>query len=87
MEKIILILGLLLFIEALFIKWNVYNKIAQLGASQKSKFFYNLCTCMFCLRFHFSVIITLIVIIFAGYYQEALITPFVVTGLSTLKQY
>lgn len=86
MEKIIIIFAFLLFIEALFVKWKVFEMLSKIGSQVKSKFFYQMLNCQFCIRFHLSIIITLVSIILFGYYQEALIMPFVVSGLMTLKK-
>lgn len=86
MEKIIILFAVLLFVEALFIKWKVFELLSKTGSQVKSKFFYKMLNCQFCIRFHLSIIITLVSIIIYGFYKEALMMPFVVTGLMTLKR-
>lgn len=86
MEKIIVLFAVMLFVEALFIKWNVFDLLSRIGSQSQHRFFYEMFNCLFCIRFHLSIIITLVSIIFFGFYKEALIMPFVVTGLMTLKR-
>lgn len=85
-QIILVVYGLVLFVNALFEKWGLWDKIALLGAVCKHKKIYELAQCRFCLLFHTGWIITLIYCLFNGFEAGFLITPFVVTGLITTKK-
>lgn len=84
MEKIFVILGLVHFVDAIFEKWGIWDKLLLIGAMVKNRFFYDLTQCRFCLRFHLSVLFTLIHSIFFGFNIQDLLIPFVVLGLTNL---
>jgi len=74
------VLGLMFFIDALFVKWDVWEMISKLGSSTKSLFVYKMTQCRFCLMFHFSIIITIVYGIFSSFSFDLTIIPFVVGG-------
>ncbi|QHB40979.1 hypothetical protein HWC99_gp48 [Flavobacterium phage vB_FspS_tant8-1] len=84
MEKIFVILGLVHFVNALFEKWGIWDKLLLVGSISKNRFFYDLTQCRFCLLFHLSIIFTLIHSICFGFNIHDLLIPFVVLGLTQL---
>lgn len=82
LQTIFVVLGLTLFINALMEKWNLWDDIARFGSNSKSKFFYQLTTCRFCLLSHIGLVVTCIVGIFGGLSVSwsVLIVPMVVSG-------
>lgn len=86
MKKIIIVFGVVLFLTALFDKFGTWQLIEKKGSECKSKFFYTLSQCRFCITFHLGWIITLFVGAFSCFTWELLPIPFVVSGLLTLKK-
>lgn len=84
-ENIIVVLGLVLFVLALFDKFYVWDKIGEFGAKSGIKIVYQLSQCQFCLIFHVSWIITLIYLSITGLNLGIFVIPFVVSGIITLK--
>ena len=80
-EKIFVILGLVLFVNQLFVKWDVWAWFKLKGMKSKFEFFFKLSTCRFCLLFHVSWILTFIYSLFGSFGWDALVVPFVVSGL------
>lgn len=85
-QSILVIYGLVLFLDALFDKWGIWFRLEEWGASSETKFIYKLTNCRFCTLTHLSTILTIIYFAFAGCSWEALVVPFVVSGLLTLKR-
>lgn len=80
-QKILVIVGLLLFINQIFKKFEIWDFLKDVGAESGTKWFYRMTYCRFCLLFHISCILTLIQSIFTGLNWDALLVPFVSMGL------
>lgn len=85
-QTILIVLGLLHFIDALFEKWNIWENVLQFGCNSKHKFIYDLCFCRFCLLFHLGWIITFLYGCFYSFSFDLMIVPCVVTGITYLIQ-
>lgn len=83
-QHILIVMGLVLFIEALFDKWGFWYDLHEYGV-KKNRFVYDLTSCMFCVRFHLSWITTLILCLLTGFEDYSILIPFIVSGLTTLK--
>jgi len=83
---IIIILGLLYFIDAIFDKFFIWEKIENEGMKAGLKIIYDLSQCRFCLMFHIAWIMTVFYGAIAGFKTELIIVPFVVLGLTRLKE-
>jgi hypothetical protein len=83
-QEIFIVLGLVMFVDALFEKWGVWEYIAKVGSGSSSETIFQLSQCEFCLKFHLSVVLTLILSIFVGFEWSILIVPGVVSGLIRL---
>jgi len=83
-QTILICLGLTMFVDSLFEKWNIWDWIEFHGSKTNSEFFYQLSKCRFCLRFHLATILTLILIPFVGFEWSILVVPGVVSGLIRL---
>lgn len=78
---IILVLGLVAFINGVFNKYDLYTKIGLWSSRQGSKFLYKAGNCKFCISAYLSIIVTIIVSLFVGFQWEHLGVPFAVAGL------
>lgn len=83
-QTILAVLGLLYFTDALFDKWNVWERIAEFGSRSKHKLVFDLCFCRFCLMFHIGWMITIVYGAIYAFSVDLLIVPFVVIGLTRL---
>jgi hypothetical protein len=79
--NILIILGVVNFIDALFIKFGIWDLIALEGSKVNSEFVFQLSRCEFCLKFHLATVSTLVLICFTGFEWGVLIVPVVVSGL------
>lgn len=96
-QPIIILLGIVYFIDAIFNKYHVWKLIEKKGSKQ-SKFVYKLTSCRFCMNFHLNWIVILMLGFFSellGFFSESqnalgffselsieiVILPFVVSGL------
>lgn len=86
MERIIIILGLLYFIDAMFDKFFIWRKMEEVSRFAPNRFVYKLMNCRFCLMFHMTWIITVIYGTATSFEMKLLLVPFVVIGLSRLKE-
>jgi len=84
MENIIIILGLLYFIDALLDKFLIWNWIERKGSKVKFKFMYLLSQCRFCIMFHIGWILTLIYGAITVFKIELIVVPFVISGLTRI---
>ena len=78
------LIGLVSFIEKILEKWGFYNYIQQKGSSGNSMFIYKLTSCRFCLRFHLTWIVFLIVALFYNRNVIICLVPFAVIGFINL---
>jgi hypothetical protein len=83
-QTILVVYGLLYFIDSLFDKWNTWERIAEFGSTAKHKFIYDLCFCRFCLMFHLAWMITILYGAFSSFSFDLVAVPFVVSGLTRL---
>lgn len=82
LEKIIILLGILYFTDALFVKWNIWSKLEMITMKSPVKFFFDLITCRLCSIFHLSSILTItMAIVFFGFTWDLIWINFVVVGL------
>lgn len=86
METIIIILGLVAFVDQLLIKWSVWYRLEQFTSKQNSKFLHSAATCRFCLLFHLGLIVSAVYGLATGFNITLYLTPFVVSGLLTLSK-
>ena len=82
--KIIIVLGIVNFLDGLFQKWNIWNWLSKIGSETSSRFIYDLTTCKICLTFHLSILVTLLMGASCGFEWGLFTVPFVVVGLTTL---
>lgn len=80
-EQLITIIGIVVFIDLLFGKWEIWNKLYEWSTKSKSKFIYKLFKCRFCLMFHLSFITTLIYASVFGFSHEQIFIPLISTSL------
>lgn len=85
-HAVLIIFGLILFINALFDKWGWWHKLSVFGANSKYKFVYDITNCRFCLLTHLSILLTIVYGAIIGYEDYLLIIPFIVSGLLTLRK-
>ena len=85
LKTIFVVLGLVMFTDALMEKWKIWDRLARWATKGTSKFFFSLIMCRFCVMFHLSWIITLIYVIVNGFWWGVLIVPFVVSGFIQLN--
>jgi len=76
--------GLVSFTEAIFDKFNFWEKIQRLGANSDSEFIYKLTSCMFCIRFHLTWIIYFVFFAVNTDFVNGWFLIFSVTGILTL---
>ena len=84
-QAILIITGLVLFIENLFDKWHVWHSIEKASENAPVKLLYMLMQCKWCMLFWLGVLICLFYNLADGFCLADLLTPFVVSGLITLK--
>lgn len=80
LQTIFVVTGLVLFIDVLFEKWDVWGHLDWLASKTSTEFIYTMLTCRFCVLFHVGWILTIIYGLFAGFSGALLIVPFVVGG-------
>ena len=68
-QNIIILVGLMGFLEALFIKFSVWTKLEFIGSKSKYKLIYKLLSCRFCFKFHISWIIYAL-LVFLGFLKD-----------------
>lgn len=85
-EIILLALGLWGFLDGLFEKWNIWDWIALKGSQSKIGLIYKLSQCRFCLNFHISIIITLILGVILSFSWGMLIVPVICSGIIHLMK-
>lgn len=85
LQQIFIVFGLVLFIDAMFEKWSIWNDIAKIGSRSTKEWIFKLTTCRFCLLFHIGWIVTVIVGLFGTISWPLVIVPFVVGGFIHLK--
>lgn len=87
MESTILILtGIVLFVDTLFDKWNFWHWFETFGQNQTwSIWLYNLTQCRFCCLFWMTNLIWLWAAIFGFLQWTTFPVVFIVAGLTTLK--
>lgn len=81
MERIIIILGIIYFIDALLEKFNIYGWFMLKAMKSPIKLIYDLSCCKFCIMFHLTWIITFIYGAITGFSLSLVVVPFVVSGL------
>lgn len=81
---IIIVVGIVHFIDAIFEKTETWDQIGEYGADQGSKLIYELLNCRFCLLFHIAWIITLFYGVICSFSWGLLIVPFICSGISHL---
>lgn len=86
LEIIIIVLGLVLFVEKLFDKWSIFYKLQEKSANVGKRWMYDLLNCRFCLMFWMSVIITTFAVIFVEIELKYLLIPMIVTGLKNITK-
>lgn len=84
-EAIFVVLGLVMFTDALMDKWKIWDRLAKWAMKFPVKFFFLLLMCRFCMMFHLSWIITLVYGAANGFSWRLLIAPAIVSGLIHLK--
>ena len=85
-QIVFVVLGLVYFIDALFTKWNWWDKLAQIIIKVKYKFVYELLNCRFCLMFHLSCMVTIVYGTINGFSNDLFLVPILVSGLINLKE-
>jgi len=84
-QNIFIVLGFLNFIDAIFIKWNIWDEIAKDGSKQDPKsFVYKLSQCQFCLKFWISCFVTMTIGAFGTFEWSILAVPFICSGITHL---
>lgn len=81
-QTILIVFGLLHFVDAMFRKFSVYEKIEYLGSRSKFRIIYDLICCRFCIQFHLCWMLTITLGAFSGFSFDLLVVPFVVLGLT-----
>ena len=83
---ILVILGIVLFIDTLFDKWFFWHKFEEFGEKQKlSIWIFNLTQCRFCCLFWMTIFVWFIAVCFGVLEFTTFPVVFVVSGLTTLK--
>jgi len=83
---IILLVGSVSFIEALFDKFQIWNKLELLAMNAPNRILNELLNCRFCLRFWLSVLTYVLLYVFS-YVNEVNLTVLVVSnGIIYLMQ-
>lgn len=85
-QTIFVVFGLLYFVEALFSKWNWWEMLEEKSIHVKHRVIYDLLNCRFCLMFHLSWMITIVYGQMTSFSWDLVIVPFVVGGLTRLKE-
>lgn len=80
LQTIFIVFGLVMFINAIFEKWSVWDDISRIGSNTTSEFLFKLTTCRFCLLFHIGWIVTIVVGLFGTFSWPLLAVPFIVGG-------
>lgn len=81
-QSIIIITGLVMFLNEMFVKFNVYGFMEKMAADAKTKFMNELLQCRFCIRFHLTWITTIAYGGFCGFFWLLVVVPFVVSGIT-----
>jgi hypothetical protein len=84
LQSILIVAFLVYFIDAIFVKHHVWEKIKVWGSYAKIQFLFELSFCRFCLMFHIGVIITVFYGFVFGFDWTLIIVPFAVAGLTRL---
>lgn len=82
-QQVFVVLGLFLFVEALFRKWRVWTSIFRWRSRINSEILWKLTKfleCDFCRWFHLTWIITLICSFFWPFAWSILIVPVIASG-------
>ena len=80
LQTIFIVFGLVMFINAIFEKWNIWDDIAKIGSNTSSEFIFNLTACRFCVLFWITWIVAVPVAILNDLTWSFFIVPFVVGG-------
>ena len=83
-EKTLVVLGLVLFMNQLFEKKEIWNWIQQRGSISRSEWIFKLTSCRFCLLFHIAWMLTLVYSVFNSFEWDMLMVPFIVSGLTQI---
>lgn len=83
-QSVLLVLGAVHFLDALFDKWGFWNKLSEYGSQSRFRLVYDLTNCKFCIMFHLSVLITIAFGAIWSFSMGLVAVPFVVGGLTRL---
>lgn len=84
-QNVLIVAGIIGFFDALFNKWRLWEEIELWGAMNEFPlWFFKLTQCQFCLKFHFSIIVTLIMGVISSFGWGLLIVPVISSGLTYL---
>lgn len=83
-EPILITLGMANFVDLLFSKFQVWEKLFEWSFKGKSKFLYDLFSCRLCTIFHLSWIVTVIYGLVAGFFWALLLVPYIICGITTI---
>jgi hypothetical protein len=84
LQSILIVACLVYFVDALFFKWHIWEKIKVWGSYSKIMWLFELSFCRFCLMFHIGWVLTVLYGIAFGFEWSLLIVPFVVSGLTRM---
>jgi hypothetical protein len=86
-QFILVVFGLVLFVDQLFVKWAWYDKVSLWAKyERKNDFIKDMVECPFCCRTHIAVVITILAGLITGFDNYMIVVPFVVSGLMTFKK-
>lgn len=84
--EIILLVGYVSFIEALFDKFQIWNKLELLAITAPNRILHELLNCRFCLRFWLSVLTYVVLCVFSYVNGVNLAVLIVSNGIIHLMQ-
>lgn len=86
-ELFLIVLGLVAFVDVIFNKYDVWQKIEivilRLAEKTKIRLFFELAFCVFCQRFWIGVLATITFSILLGFNWTHILVPFMVAGIYT----
>ena len=83
-QLIIVVTGIVSFIDAIFEKFYVWSRLQEVAANQESKFIFRLASCAFCIKFHMCVFIVSFLGLIIGFEPFFVLVPIVSSGIMYL---
>ena len=85
-QSIFVVLGFVMFTDAMFEKFGVWSWIQFRGSKSGKEWIFKLTTCDFCMHFHLAWIITILYGVVNGLEWHLIAVPFIVSGFINMSR-